>query len=176
MPVVYRRDEVVTDTQGHPISGAQVWVCTHPADTTTQPPSPLKQLYGHPLGTNEITQPIDTDQDGRAFYYVEPGIYTVVIGGPYIGQVTLRDQIVNAPQAPAFNADNSSQGTITGMIDGANRVFQLSAAPNPVWSLVLAVNGIVQMGWMLSGSALTLAVAPQPQDNITARYTYILEE
>ena len=60
----------------------------------------------------------------------------------------------------------------TGVINGLNQQFQLSALPDPVTSLVFTVNGVVQVGYSLyqPTATVTLAVAPRPGDVLSAIY------
>jgi hypothetical protein len=76
----------------------------------------------------------------------------------------LTDQIVNQPYnalLAQYNSDSTAKGTITPAPDGVNRAFDLSAIPSPATSLLIAVNGIVQVGWTIVYATVSLAVAPQ---------------
>lgn len=94
MATFLRRDDWITDAMGNAQSGAQVYVCSQPATTTSIPPSPLVQLYSDPLGANPISQPVIADGYGHAFYYVAPGTYTIVYYSPQIQEVILADQTI----------------------------------------------------------------------------------
>jgi hypothetical protein len=96
MATYYRSDQWVTDALGNAISGANVYFCSQPANTSSVPPSPLIQLYADPNGVTSITNPVQTDGYGHAYAYMSPGIYTVVIYSPQIEQVTLLDQDINS--------------------------------------------------------------------------------
>jgi hypothetical protein len=173
MSTYYRRDEVVTDSMGNPLSGIEVYLCGQPASTNVTPPVPLIQLYADSAGQKPITQPVVTDGYGRASYYAAQGIYTCVYWSTQIAglQVVLPDQAIVPPNPGAdFNSDSSANGTITGTIDGRNTVFTLSAAPVVPGSLIFMVNGLAQVGFTLAGAVVTLAVAPRAGDVLTAVY------
>lgn len=63
----------------------------------------------------------------------------------------------------------------TGSINGSNRIFVLAQAPNPVGSLLLYRNGLLQrttVDYTLSGNTITFLVAATPQsgDILVASY------
>lgn len=64
----------------------------------------------------------------------------------------------------------------TGTIDGANTIFTLSEAPNPVTSLVVRGHTAGGTSWTdfvissTSGKSVTLAVAPAAGSTLQARY------
>lgn len=65
--------------------------------------------------------------------------------------------------------------TPSGTIDGSNRTFSLSAAPNPVSSVALYRNGILQKqpgDYNITGGTITFAIvsAPRPGDAIVIWY------
>jgi hypothetical protein len=91
MPLNYYRSDLwVKTVLGPAVPGAQIYVCTQPANVTppitpprTTPvpwigPNPQALIYSDD-GLTPITQPIITDGFGHADYYVLPGLYTVVI-------------------------------------------------------------------------------------------------
>ena len=64
-----------------------------------------------------------------------------------------------------------------GLVNGANTTFVLSAAPNPVASLILVRNGVVlrrNIDYGLSGSTVTFLAGAIPQDGdlLQAWYRY----
>lgn len=68
----------------------------------------------------------------------------------------------------------------SGVIDGSNKVFSLNSVPTPASSLMFFVNGqLLSQGedkdFVLSGSTVTLANAPIPDDVIFAMYSYQTE-
>jgi hypothetical protein len=173
MATYTRRDDWVTDAMGNALSGASVYVCSQPSNTSSIPPSPLVQLYSDPLGADPITQPVLTDGYGHAFYYTSPGAYSIIYYSPQIQTVILLDQLIVQPAntfATTWNNDSSNAGTISGAVNGSNVTFILSAAPTPSASLLFTINGVVQYGWTISGSTVTLAVAPHTGNILNAIY------
>ena len=74
-------------------------------------------------------------------------------------------------QAPSF-VDGD---TLTGIVDGSNASFALSAAPNPAASLVLYRNGMLQkagLDFALNNNTIQFVAAstPQPGDTLLASY------
>lgn len=156
MPSYYRRDEWVTDAQGNAISGAGVYVCSQPATTNTIPPSPLVQLYADPNGVTPLAQPVQTDGYGHAFYYVSPGIYTVVYYSPQIQQVTLLDQDINAGSV-AIPVPINQGGT--GATTANQAIVNLGAAARgantDITSLGAIPNTVIDTNGYLFGQAYT---------------------
>ena len=76
---LYRRDGWVKSTLGPAIPGAQIWVCSQPANTDFLPPVPLVSVFSDPAGLVPVTQPIITDGFGHYDYYVAPGLYTEIV-------------------------------------------------------------------------------------------------
>ena len=70
------------------------------------------------------------------------------------------------PTVPTF----VDAATVSGVIDGSNRVFTLPSAPNPPSSLQLPKNGQWRFGsgidYVLSGVTITWNVAPQVGDSV----------
>ena len=74
--------------------------------------------------------------------------------------------------------DNSffRYGVPSGGVDGANKVFNLPTTPSPTDSLSVWINGQLQAegvgeDYVLSGSTITFAFAPQTGDKLY--YSYI---
>jgi hypothetical protein len=62
-----------------------------------------------------------------------------------------------------------------GTMDGTNKVFTLSFAPNPAASLTLWLNGVEQVpstDITVSGATITYAVSPKSTDLMIADYTH----
>lgn len=65
--------------------------------------------------------------------------------------------------------------TPSGLINGVNKVFNLSKAPNPINSLVLILNGQVltrDIDFTLSGTTIIMTVAPQNIPDLVLRAIY----
>lgn len=172
MSTYYRYDSWTTDALGNAIAGANVAICSQPAVTSTQPPSPLVPLYADSNGITPITNPLTTDGYGHAFAYMASGTYTVVTYSPQIATVILEDQVVTSPTAAptTWNSDSSTAGSITGAINGTNTAFTLSAAPSPTTSLIFTANGLVQTVVSVSGTSVNLAAAPHTGSTLAAVY------
>lgn len=76
--VYYREDGWVKSTLGPAISGAQIYVCTQPANQTL-PPTPLANIFSDPNGLVPITQPVYSDGFGHYDFYAAPGLYTIMV-------------------------------------------------------------------------------------------------
>lgn len=91
MATFYRADGWVKSTLGPAVSGAQIYVCTQPANTvwpidsvTRKPipnwqPTPQAAIYADVNGLQAIQQPLFTDGFGHYNFYVLTGSYTVVV-------------------------------------------------------------------------------------------------
>lgn len=166
---ISRDDRWLTDAQGRALSGAQVYYCTQPANTSAVPPSPLATVYSNITGTVE-TQPLFTDGFGHSFAYLDDSqLYTLVFVHPLFGPnpVVLTDQTI--PGTGGGGALTPFAGTPIGTVDGTNTVFTLSNAgvaltTNPV-ALTVLFNGtqlVPGLGYTISGVTITYAQAPQP--------------
>jgi hypothetical protein len=90
----FRTDGWVKSSLGPAIPGAQIFVCTQPANIASVPPSPLAMIFSDPNGLVPITQPIITDGFGHYDFYTTPGVYTVVVALGGIVQQVYPDQSV----------------------------------------------------------------------------------
>lgn len=83
MASFFRSDGWVKSSTGPAVPGAQIFVCSQPANTPTTlspiAPSPLAPVYSDPNGLVPITQPIITDGFGHYDFYVAPGTYSVIV-------------------------------------------------------------------------------------------------
>lgn len=96
---LFRSDGWVKNVLGQALAGAQVYVCSQPADVTYVPPIPLASIFSDPNGVTAITQPVATDGFGHYDFYVSNGTYTVIIvTGGKIQQV-YTDQTIGFPTA-----------------------------------------------------------------------------
>jgi hypothetical protein len=172
MPTFYRRDDWVTDAMGNAQSGAGIYVCSQPATAgyinkagAYVPPSPLVQLYADPNGATPLTQPVQTDGYGHAFYYVAPGTYTVTYYSPWIVQTTLADQVITALFAGVTaTAPN-------GVVNGTNVEFTLPSVPTNFSMIFL--NGVLQVpgtNYSITGATISFYAAPESGDQLFALY------
>ena len=165
---IVRDDRWCADAQGRALAGAQVYWCTQPASTATNPPSPLATAYAD-LALDPLTQPALTDGFGHADAYLDDSVlYTVVIWHPLFGE----NPVVLPDQSLAGGGGGGSSlipfaGTPSGTINGTNTVFTFAGPANPTqltaWLNFPLINGLGYT-WSWTGGTLTItyAVAPQP--------------
>jgi len=89
----FRNDGWVKSQQGVAVPGAQIYVCSQPANSTV-PPTPLAAIYSDNAGLSPITQPIITDGFGHYDFYALSGLYTVIVALGGTIQQTYTDQLV----------------------------------------------------------------------------------
>lgn len=94
--MLFRSDGWVKTVLGQAIAGAQVYVCTQPANIVN-PPTPLASIFADPLGNDPITQPDPTDGFGHYFFYVPYGTYTVIVVNGGNIQAVYPDQTIGFP-------------------------------------------------------------------------------
>lgn len=118
-------------------------------------------------GNDQIT-PLDIDGSPLTYYSITvmDDRKNVVQSGIYQFTGTETIDLSDAPQlqmqpAPLVFFDDEIPG---GAINSVNRVFSLPAAPNPVSSLQVFLNGALTIGWSVSGDVLTYDEAPQEGD------------
>ena len=90
----FRTDGWVKSSLGPAIPGAQIYVCTQPANIASVPPSPLAAIFSDPNGLVPISLPIITDGFGHYDFYTTPGVYTLVVGLGGVVQTVYPDQSV----------------------------------------------------------------------------------
>jgi hypothetical protein len=79
------------------------------------------------------------------------------------------------PKATAASSAVVVRENPSGAMDGTNKAFTLSFAPNPVASLTLYLNGVEQVSafdFTIAGAAINYAVAPKATDLMVAQYTH----
>jgi hypothetical protein len=97
-----RKDDVVFNSRGIPLTGATVRVCAMPA--TGQPCTPLAQIYSDVLLTQALANPTATDGLGNYSFYAAPGKYEIEISGPNITTKQLPNVILPSdPTSPTFS-------------------------------------------------------------------------
>lgn len=169
-----RYDLTVQDAQGRALSGAVVYFCGQPANTTVFPPTPLAVVFSD-LSSTVLTQPAITDGFGHTDAYLAVGsLYTVVINHPlFATPLVYIDQYAGgsaaAQQLSAVQASTLSS-TISGAIPGST--FTLPSVPL-VGSLVLDRNGMVltpNLGYTITGAVITLATPIATGEGLNANY------
>jgi len=163
---IFRTDGWVKSSLGPAIPGAQIFVCTQPANIAAVPPSPLAAIFSDPNGLVPIQQPIISDGFGHYDFYTTPGVYTVVIGLGGIVQEVLPDQsvggfgsggslllqangvavadqlLLNFVGAGSVSVADAGSGTI--IITGAAAtptVLQTNGVPNTLQSILNLIQG-----------------------------------
>jgi hypothetical protein len=169
-------ETTVQDAQGRALSGATVYFCTQPANTTVFPPSPLATIFSNTTGT-VLAQPVITNGFGLAVAYLTTGtLYTVVVNHPlFATPLVYTDQQVGGGTGNSVTPVNASTlaGTITGSIPGSS--FTLPSTPT-AGSLVLDQNGVTltpNLGYSLSGATITLATALAAGEGLNANYLLV---
>lgn len=169
-------DTTVQDALGRALSGATVYFCTQPANTTVFPPSPLATIFSNTTGT-VLAQPVITNGFGLAVAYLTTGtLYTVVVNHPLFATPQVyADQQVGGGTGNSVTPVNASTaaGTITGTIPGA--VFVLPSTPS-AGSLILQQNlGVltVNLGYAISGATITLATPLAAGEVLSANYLLV---
>jgi hypothetical protein len=104
----FRRDEFVRSVQGQSVPGAQVFVCTQPANVASYPPTPLATIYSDAAGTVPITQPMITDGFGHCDFYVGVGTYTIVVANNSVIQQIYTDQLIGQTGAGSISLQSNS--------------------------------------------------------------------
>lgn len=124
---VFRTDGWVKTAQGPAVPGAQIYVCTQPANIAALPPTPLANIFSDPQGLVPITQPIITDGFGHYDFYAAAGVYTTIVGlGGLIQQVYPDQSIGGAGSSGGTALILETNGTPNGdqllqnLIAGAN--------------------------------------------------------
>lgn len=159
----FRTDGWVKTPLGPAIPGAQVYVCTQPANVGSAPPSPLANIYSDPLGANLITQPIYTDGFGHYDFYAAQGVYTLVIVNGGIIQQVYPDQSVggegsSGPAGTSVSVNGSSVSDLnlsstmpTAPAGNINASFQVDANGN-----VSAYVPLVSAGFPVGTNVLSM--------------------
>lgn len=124
MAAVFRADGWVKGAIGVAVAGAQVYVCTQPANVTPPVavrngpvtgsfvPNPLASIFSDANGLVPIVQPISTDGFGHYDFYAGRGLYTaVIVNGGQIQQVYVDQSLGGA---------GSGDPNTTGLVAGTN--------------------------------------------------------
>jgi Pectate lyase superfamily protein len=133
-----RKDDVVFNSRGQPLSGATVRVCAATA-TTTSPCTPLALIYSDVALTQALANPTTSDGMGNYNFYAAPGRYVLEISGPSITTRQIRDVILpNDPSQPITFSSITTSGNISG--------FTLSLAGNLTVAGSAAITGTLTVG------------------------------
>src|SRR3954462_7934184 len=121
MATYIRSDGWVKTAQGPAVPGAEIFVCTQPANLVL-PPTPLANIYSDSAGTIPITQPILTDGFGHYDFYILPGTYTLLVGLGGVLQQVYIDQNVGGTAGSTLlqtNNVNNPLQTVLNLISGS---------------------------------------------------------
>jgi hypothetical protein len=133
-----RKDDVVFNARGQPLSGATIRICASTA-TTTSPCSPLALIYSDVALTQALANPTTSDGMGNYNFYAAPGRYVIEISGPSITTRQIRDVILpNDPSQPTTFSSITTPGNISG--------FTLSLAGNLTVAGSAAITGTLTVG------------------------------
>ncbi len=128
MQNLFRTDGWVKSTQGPAVPGAQVFVCTQPANTASFPPSPLAPTYADPGGLIPLAQPIITDGFGHYDFYTVAGLYTVVVANGGLIQQVYPDQSVGGIGTGGTGSTLTLENN--GIANGNQKLLNLVAGQN----------------------------------------------
>ena len=171
--MLFRSDGWVKTVLGQAVVGAQVYVCTQPANLVN-PPTPLASIFADPLGNAPITQPVPTDGFGHYDFYVAYGTYTVVIVNTGQIQVSYPDQTIGYP---ALVAGVSSVFGRTGVVvalgadysafyDPFGAASAAQAASDPLGSAAAALSA----SELFTTSAIGALVLPSTKAAVTSKW------
>lgn len=117
----FRTDGWVKTAQGPAVPGAQIYICTQPANSTVLPPTPLANIFSDVNGLVPITQPIITDGFGHYDFYAAAAVYTIVVGLGGIVQQVYVDQSVGG----ASGTEGGGGTALILEVNGTQTVQQL---------------------------------------------------
>lgn len=141
MTTVFRRDEFVRSVVGPSVPGAQVFVCTQPANTAAYPPTPLASIYSDPAGLVPIQQPMITDGFGHCYFYVAVGTYTIVVANNSIIQQVYPDQLIGQTGAGSISLQSNSVPNTDQAVLNLKNGSYITVTPDGVGGVVLDTTG-----------------------------------
>lgn len=135
MATTYRYDGTVQNAVGTALPGVSVAILTQPADTSTQPGTPLATIFTDATGVTPLTNPLTTDNLGNYFFYAAPGTYTIqIFGAQLLEEQVFPDQEVVAPGGGSVTSvalTVPTEFTVTGSpITGAGTLVLTKATQN----------------------------------------------
>lgn len=167
-----RFDTWVRATMGPAAAGAQVYILSQPAVTSTVPPTPQVQLYADSQGVTTITQPLVCDGFGHAYAYVANGAYTVAVVFGGIVQQVYADQAIGVGglTLPATFTPQTSKYLV-----GYNSTTGTFTAQQPIFADLSDVASPSQLPAMVGDSGLggVQGVVPAPPAGSAAAFKYL---
>jgi hypothetical protein len=98
-----RKDDIVLNRFGQPVSGASVTVCTSGATGT--PCSPLASIFSDVALSQPLANPLTSDGQGNYHFYAAPGRYMIQFSGAGVSTTTIPDVLLPAdPTAPSYQS------------------------------------------------------------------------
>jgi hypothetical protein len=85
--------------------------------------------------------------------------------------LVMSSRFCNGDQTALIFPNYSDAEIPSGTIDSVNVTFTLINAPNPVSSMQMFYNGILQP-CTVNGTSVTMPIAPDPGDSLVAYYRY----
>jgi hypothetical protein len=174
--MLFRSDGWVKTVLGQAIAGAQVYVCTQPANLVN-PPTPLASIFADPLGNAPITQPVPTDGFGHYDFYVAYGTYAIiVINGGNI-QTVYPDQTFGFPVGSSGTVTNDEGSLVAGALIIGNGGSDIETGPAFPGNASLFLNGVGNFSVppTLVAAGQNVASPPFNTANITLPAGYISE-
>ena len=118
----FRFDGWVKSAQGPAVPGAQIYVCTQPANATALPPTPLANVFSDVNGLVPITQPILTDGFGHFDFYAAAAVYTIVVGLGGIVQQVYPDQSIGGASGTTGGGGGTALSLQTNGVSNSNQL------------------------------------------------------
>src|SRR5579859_7294682 len=140
-----RFDGVVQNAVGEAIAGAFVYVCTQPANTSVNPPTPLATLFSDTAGLIPLANPVIVDGNGNFFFYAATGTYTLV----YFDQFGRIPTLVFPDQAVVTQGGGSVTSVGLTIPDG----FAVSGSP-------VSSSGVLGLSYSTDWLANTAILGP----------------
>jgi len=160
-----RYQSQVIGSRGTPLGNQNVAVCTQPANTGTQPCSPLATLATSTSTTSGGANPTTTDANGNFFFYAAPGRYTVQIYGPQVTIPFVQPDTVLA--CDPTGACSLSSVSITGTLAPASAGgADVGTAANPFGNLWLGTAATNNFKFQPAATAAARIISiPDPLGN-----------
>ncbi|MGB8593137.1 MAG: glycosyl hydrolase family 28-related protein [Candidatus Acidiferrales bacterium] len=156
-----RKDDIAFGTNGRPLAGATITICT--ATATGNPCSPLAQIYTDGTLSVPTANPFQADGLGNYHFYAAPGRYVVQVSGSGINTYTIPDTLLPSdPSTPTFNSVTATSLALGGDLTvGGNATITgtLNAAtfnPSSISTSSMSISGNLQ------------SAGPRPRIDVTA--------
>jgi len=160
----FRTDGWVKSAQGPAVAGAQIYVCSQPANVASLPPSPLVNLYSDPNGLVPITQPIITDGFGHYDFYAQPSVVTLIVGLGGIVQQVYPDQSIGGASSGGTALSLETDGTpnanqLVLNLKSGSGISLVSDANGGVTVNATGAIGTINKGYLIGPGITTLPMS-----------------